>query len=103
MGMGHFATGILPLIAATALLVWVSDKQGNPARGVGKFFAWLSIILSLLLLIGQLYTCALMCMKNGCPLKGMGMGGPGMGMMQKMMPGMDMPQNMPPPAPEKKK
>jgi len=102
MGMGHPVMGIIALVAATALLVWVSDKPANPSQGVGKAFAWIAIVLSALLLIGQLYICTSLCIGGNCS-RGMGMGR-GMGMMQNMMqgpgPGMDMQKNMPHHPPE---
>ena len=77
--------GVVVLILATALLVWVSEKNGNSAQKIGKFFAWVAIVAALAMMIGQFMMC-----KNG---KCMGM----MGKHHMMMMDNDMsPPPMPP-------
>lgn len=95
----HFAgVSIVALVFSTAFLVWAYEKKGNPMQGFAKVVAVIAVILSALLLIGQLYMCGSMCKSGGC--KRMMERGPGMGMMHQgpgMMPGPGMIQ---PPAPQ---
>lgn len=85
--MGFPVYGIIALVISTALLVWVAEKNGNPAQKFGKFVAWAAIILSTLLLIGQLFVCQKMCRSGMCGKMMMG-GAPHM-MMQEAAPPAD--------------
>lgn len=85
--MGHPALGVISLVVAAAFLVWVYEKNGNPAQAIGKFIGWLGVIVAILLLIGQMFVCAKMCASGQCMRM---MRGPGM--MQGMMPNMPTPE-----------
>lgn len=87
---------VFAILVSVALLVWVGDKVGNPYRGLGKFFGWLALIISTLILIWSILVC--IGMHTGCPMmRGMGEMR-GMGMMPMPPPGMATPE-----APMKKK
>ena len=82
--------GLIALVIATAFLIWVNEKAGNPAQKFGKFIAWLAIIVSAVMLIGQFAMHAKMCMSGQC-MRMMDKDH-GMGMMHNM-PGMpEMPE-----------
>lgn len=87
MGMGQPALGVISLIVASAFLVWVYEKNGNPAQKFGKLFAWFGVIVATLLLIGQMFICTKMCMSGQCFRMGKGYG-----MMPPMMQNMQMPE-----------
>ncbi|MFH0800156.1 MAG: hypothetical protein V2A66_08275 [Pseudomonadota bacterium] len=80
MGYGHSgaALAVLALVASTALLIWVEGKAGICCQKFAKFIAWVAILVSALLLIGQVVMCAQYyrghCMR---PMPGMGMPMPG--------------------------
>lgn len=101
--MGFPALSIIALVVAAAFLVWVSEKTGNPAQKVGKFIAWVAIIISVVLLIGQALMCAKKCKMGYCG-KEMGKMSRedkgGMMDMHRMM--MQQMQQQPPPAEETK-
>lgn len=78
------AAAIFALVISTALLIWVSAKEGQPMVKFGKVVAWIAIVLSALLVIGQIYICTsgyyggAWCkhyMQWEKPMRGMGPGG----------------------------
>ena len=87
MGMGHPALGIISLVIAAAFLIWVYEKNGNPAQKVGKLIGWFGVIVATLLLIGQMAMCVKMCKTGQCMrmMRGEGMPPP-------MMQGMPVPE-----------
>ncbi|MBI2092129.1 MAG: hypothetical protein HYT75_03950 [Deltaproteobacteria bacterium] len=89
MGMGNPALGIISLVVAAAFLVWVYEKNGNPAQKFGKFAAWFGVIVALLLVIGQLFMCYKACQSGQCMRMGKGQGM----MMPHMMQNMEMPED----------
>lgn len=80
MGFGHAgaALTILALVASTALMAWLGTKE-NVCKCT-KALAWVALIASILLLIGQAITCYHCNASGKC---GRMMGG-GMGMMHGM-------------------
>ncbi len=79
-GMGHGPAihAIVALVIATAFLVWVAGKEGNPYQKLGKVVGWIAFILSVLIVLGSVAMCINMCAKGGWPcMRGQ--------MMQKMM------------------
>ena len=64
--MGHPAIVIISLVVAGAFLVWVYEKNGNPAQKIGKLIGWFGVIVATLLLIGQMVVCAKMCSFGQC-------------------------------------
>lgn len=88
---------IIGLVISTAFLVWLGGKGDAPFAKFGKVIAWIAIVLTGLMVIGSVLTCATHCKKAGWPCMRGGMmmeGGMQMG------PGMRM--GMPPPPEEKK-
>ena len=51
------AAAIFALVISTAFLIWVSTKMESPYLKFGKVIGWIAIVLSLLLVLGQIYTC----------------------------------------------
>ena len=95
MGHGWAVHAIVALVISTAFLVWLGGKEGVAFVKFGKVIAWIAIVLTGLMVIGSIYTCATQCKKSGWPcMRG--------GMMEKgpMGPGMRM--EMPPPPPAQK-
>lgn len=92
---GWAVQAIVGLIISTAFLVWLGGKQGVPFVGFGKVIAWIAIVLTGLMVISSVFTCATHCKSYGWPCMRGGM------MMEKG--GMPMgPMGMPPPpAPQK--
>ena len=95
MGHGWALHAIIGLVISTAFLVWVGGKGDAPYAKFGKVIAWIAVVLTGLMVIGSIYTCATQCGKYGMPCMRGGM------MMEKG--GMPMePMGAPPPPPEKK-
>lgn len=96
MGIGHAgaALGILALVASTALMAWLGTKE-NVCKCT-KALAWVALVASILLLIGQAITCYQCNIGGKCARPMMG----GMGMMHGMG---GMPPAMPPPDEPKEK
>lgn len=90
--------GLLALVLATAFLVWVNEKNGNPAQKFGKIVAWIAVIITGVMFLCHIFFFVKMCQSGECPRM---MRGDGMGMGRMMMP--DMPKEMPPPPPAPKK
>ena len=44
--MGHPAIVIISLVVAGAFLVWVYEKNGNPAQKIGKLIGWFGVIVA---------------------------------------------------------
>lgn len=99
-GHGGSAATIIALVVSAAFLIWISSKEGQPFVKFGKVVAWIAIVLSSLLIVGQLYKCVYMSYNDGwCKphmMKGYHMRGPGKGQW-KMERGMKKgPMAMPP-------
>jgi len=93
---GHMGAihAIVALVIATAFLVWVAGKEGNPYKKFGVVIGWIAVILSALIVVGSVTTCVTHCKKGGWPcMRGGMMEGGGMPMMPMG------PMGMPPPAP----
>lgn len=104
-GMGHTVAihAIVALVIATAFLVWVGGKVGNPYQKFGKVIAWIAVILSALIVLGSIVMCITTCTKGGWPCMRGGMMEKGEMPMMRGGPGMRMgPMGAPPPAGEGK-
>lgn len=94
-GHGSAVAGIFALLASTGFLVWVGEKTGSSYQKLAKAIGWIALVLSGLLVVGSLYTCASTKLfgtspMKGCPMMQMmeeGMG-PDMGMERGMERGM---------------
>jgi hypothetical protein len=110
MGHGYAVHAIVGVVIATAFLVWVAGKEGNPYKGFGKVIGWIAFVLSALLVIGSVIACFSSmkaygwkpwCMRGQMMHEMMEEGKMPMGPMM-MHPGMRMGPMAMPPAEEKK-
>jgi hypothetical protein len=68
LGMwGHAgaAAAVMALVVSTAFLVWVAQKTDNPYRRFGQIIAWIAIVISALLILGQIFMCIDSCRTYG--------------------------------------
>lgn len=87
-GHGGAVAAIIVLLASAWFLMWTGEKGSNPYQKVGKVVGWIAVFLSVLVVAGSLYMCAMTNVggfgSKACPMGGM----PGQG--REMGPGASM-------------
>lgn len=58
---------IVALVIATAFLVWLGGKEGNPYQKFGKVIAWIAVVLSGLIVLGSVVMCINAVSRGGLP------------------------------------